>query len=119
MKEYKYGNVTVRVHGKPDQEKLKKAVEEFAKSNYEYLYPEQKEKGLLGPQFLFSNKISYQHDENLTNLIFGSFAQDLLISSIYDIICSFFVDQSPVFVESDNIHHIDHSFHKGGCKFRE
>ena len=24
MKEYKYGNVTVRVHGKPDQEKLKK-----------------------------------------------------------------------------------------------
>lgn len=49
MKEYKYGNVTVRVHGKPDQEKLKKAVEEFAKSNYEYLYPEQKEKGLLGP----------------------------------------------------------------------
>lgn len=47
MKEYKHGNVTVRIHDKPDQEKLKKAVEEFAKANYEYLYPtEQKEKGL-------------------------------------------------------------------------
>lgn len=59
MKEYKYGNVTVRVHGKPDQEKLKKAVEEFAKSNYEYLYPEQKEKGWLGPNpwFMFSHQL--------------------------------------------------------------
>lgn len=46
MKKYKHGNVTVRIHGKPDQEKLKKAVEEFAKANYEYLFPEQKEKGL-------------------------------------------------------------------------
>lgn len=46
MKEYKHGNVTVRAHGKPDQEKLKKTVEEFAKVNYEYLFPEQKEKGL-------------------------------------------------------------------------
>ena len=49
MKEYKHGNVTVRIHGKPDQEKLKKAVEEFAKANYEYLFPEQKEKGLVSP----------------------------------------------------------------------
>lgn len=46
MKEYKHGNVTVRIHGKPDQERLKKAVEEFAKANYEYLYPAEKEKGL-------------------------------------------------------------------------
>lgn len=46
MNEYKHGNVTVRIHGKPNQEKLKKAVEEFAKANYQYLYPEQKEKGL-------------------------------------------------------------------------
>ena len=46
MKEYKYGNVTVRIHGKPDQERLKKAVQEFAKANYEYLYSAEKEKGL-------------------------------------------------------------------------
>lgn len=44
MKEYKHGNVTVRIHGEPDQEKLKEAVERFVKANYEYL--EQKEKGL-------------------------------------------------------------------------
>lgn len=37
MKEYKYENVTVRIHGKPDQEKLKKDVQEFAKANYEHL----------------------------------------------------------------------------------
>lgn len=46
MKEYKHGNVTVRIHSKPDQERLKKAVEEFVKANYEHLYPAEKEKGL-------------------------------------------------------------------------
>ena len=49
MKEYKHGNVTVRIHGKPDQEKLKKAVEEFAKANYEYLLSRTKGKGLVSP----------------------------------------------------------------------
>ena len=32
MKEYKHGNVTVRIHGKPDPDKLKKAVIEFMKA---------------------------------------------------------------------------------------
>lgn len=42
MKEYEYGNVTVRVHGTPNMEKLKAAVKEFVKAV-------EKEKGLLGP----------------------------------------------------------------------
>lgn len=32
MKEYKYGNVTVKVHGTPNMEKVKVAVKEFAKA---------------------------------------------------------------------------------------
>lgn len=46
MKEYKHGNVTVRIHGKPDQEKLKKAVQEFVKANYQHIVSAEKEKGL-------------------------------------------------------------------------
>lgn len=42
MKEYKYGNVTVKVHGTPNTEKVKAAVKEFVKAV-------EKEKGLLGP----------------------------------------------------------------------
>lgn len=32
MKEYKYGNITVTVKGKPDPERVKKAVREFVKA---------------------------------------------------------------------------------------
>lgn len=39
MKEYKYGNVTVAVHGTPNMEKVKAAVKEFVKAV-------EKEKGL-------------------------------------------------------------------------
>lgn len=39
MKEYKYGNVTVHVHGTPDPEKVKEAVIKFVKAV-------EKEKGL-------------------------------------------------------------------------
>lgn len=39
MKEYKYGNVTVRVRGTPDPEKVKEAVIKFVKAV-------KKEKGL-------------------------------------------------------------------------
>ena len=46
MKEYKHGNVTVRIHGEPDQEKLKKAVQEFAKANYQYIISKENEKPL-------------------------------------------------------------------------
>lgn len=42
MKEYKYGNVTVKVHGTPNMEKLKAAVKEFVKAV-------EKEKGSLKP----------------------------------------------------------------------
>lgn len=40
MKEYKYGNVTVKVYGTPNMEKVKAAVKEFVKAV-------EKEKGLL------------------------------------------------------------------------
>lgn len=39
MKEYKYGNVTVKIHGTPNMEKIKEAVKEFVKAV-------EKEKGL-------------------------------------------------------------------------
>ena len=39
MKKYKYGNVTVKVHGTPNVKKLKAAVKEFVKAV-------EKEKGL-------------------------------------------------------------------------
>lgn len=42
MKEYKYGNVTVKAHGTPNMEKLKAAIKEFVKAV-------EKEKGLSGP----------------------------------------------------------------------
>lgn len=46
MKEYKYGNVTVRVYGSPNMEKAKAAVKEFVKANSHHFVLAEKEKGL-------------------------------------------------------------------------
>lgn len=46
MKEYKYGNVTVTVHGTPNMEKVKAAVKEFVKANSHHFVLAEKEKGL-------------------------------------------------------------------------
>lgn len=46
MKEYKYDNVTVKVHGTPNMEKVKAAVKEFVKANSHPFVLAEKEKGL-------------------------------------------------------------------------